>query len=313
MRALKVSNTKRLHPRNIHNKRYDFEELIKSSPSLQEYVKENKYNDLSLDFSNPDAVLSLNKALLKHYYAIDWEIPKKYLCPPIPGRVDYIHHIADLLSESNSTEIPKGKQIKGLDIGVGANCIYPLVGHKIYGWNFIGSDIQETSIISAKNIIELNNLNDAIEILHQNSKEKIFENIIKQGDKFDFTLCNPPFHKSKKEAREGSLRKIKNLSRGKNKKVTLNFGGQHNELWCEGGELGFIKKMISESCKFKESVLWFTTLVSKKENLEAIYKELKKANLDTYKTIEMQQENKFTRFVAWSFLDEDQHRNWYKN
>jgi len=307
------NDTKTLHPRNLHNQRYNFEELIQSLPKLEEYVKENKYNDRSIDFSNPDAVLCLNKALLKHYYQIDWDIPKKYLCPPIPGRVDYIHHIADLLAEQKNGEIPKGKQVKGLDVGVGANCIYPLVGHKIYGWKFVGSDIEEVSIKSAQHIIGLNNLNEDIEILYQTSKENIFENIIKEDDRFDFTLCNPPFHKSKKEAREGSLRKVKNLSRGKKRKVTLNFGGQHNELWCEGGELEFIKKMINESQEFKNNVLWFTTLVSKKENLDEIYKTLENANVATQKTIQMQQGNKVTRFVAWSFFNENKRKDWYKN
>ena len=297
------NDTKTLHPRNLHNQRYDFNKLIKALPELEKYVKENKYNDLSIDFSNSEAVLYLNKALLKHYYEIDWEIPKKYLCPPIPGRVDYIHYLADLLSTSNNGAILKGNSVKGLDIGVGANCIYPLVGHKSYGWKFVGSDIEEVSISSSKNIIELNNLNEDIEIRQQVSKENIFKNIIKEDDRFDFTMCNPPFHSSKKEAKEGSLRKIKNLSKGKNKKFTLNFGGQHNELWCKGGELEFIKKMINESTSFKTNVLWFTTLVSKKENLEEIYKELEKIDVKQSKTIEMAQGNKLTRIVAWSFLN----------
>jgi len=307
------NDIKTFHPRNLHNQRYNFNKLIEVLPELEKYVKENRFNDLSIDFSNQEAVLSLNKALLKYYYKINWEIPKKYLCPPIPGRVDYIHYLADLLGESNNGKIPKGNSVKGLDIGVGANCIYPLVGYKSYGWEFVGSDIEEVSIKNSKNIIELNNLNENIEIRQQSSRENIFKNIIRKDDRFDFTMCNPPFHSSKKEAREGSLRKIKNLSKGKSKKITLNFGGQHNELWCRGGELEFIKKMIYESVEFKSEVLWFTTLVSKKENLDAIYKELEKLNIQEYKAIQMKQGNKLTRVVAWSFLNENMRRDWYKN
>jgi 23S rRNA (adenine1618-N6)-methyltransferase len=45
--------------------------------------------------------------LLISYYDIQkWDIPH-YLCPPIPGRADYIHYIADLLAESNNGIIPK--------------------------------------------------------------------------------------------------------------------------------------------------------------------------------------------------------------
>ena len=253
---------------------------------------------MSINFHSTDAVLFLNKALLKYFYNLDWDIPRKYLCPPIPGRVDYIHYIADLLPKNLTN-------IKGLDVGVGANCIYPLVGNSVYGWKFVGSDIDDTSIENANKIILNNKLEGKITIKKQISKEKIFEGIILKDDKFAFTMCNPPFHKSKKEAKEGTKRKLLNLSKGKNKntKTVLNFGGQHNELWCDGGEVEFITKMIKESVEYKNNVLWFTTLVSKKDNLSEIYKELEKVNPLEIKTIDMIQGNKITRFVAWRFKE----------
>ncbi len=312
-KLLKTTNTKTLHKRNLHNQRYDFEKLIKSYEELEQYVRPNKYDDLSIDFSNADAVIALNKALLKHYYQIDWEIPKKYLCPPIPGRVDYVHYIADLLALCNDDIIPEGKTVKGLDIGVGANCIYPIVANRSYGWSFVGSDIDDVSINSASNIIKSNDLlKDNINIVLQSSKDKIFEDIINENDKFDFTMCNPPFHKSKKEAKETTKRKLLNLSGGKNKKVQLNFGGQHNELWCVGGEVEFISKMIKESIVYKKNCLWFTTLVSKKESLPHIYSKLKEYNPTQIKTINMEQGNKITRFIAWSFLSKQEQNSWYK-
>jgi 23S rRNA (adenine1618-N6)-methyltransferase len=305
---------KTLHPRNLHNERYDFEELIKSSKELNQYVKENKYGDLSIDFSSNDAVMALNKTLLKHFYQIDWAIPKKYLCPPIPGRVDYIHYIADLLSTSNGGKLPNGNTTKGLDIGVGANCVYPIVGHRSYGWKFIGSEIDEVSVCSALNIINSNDLlKDNITIVPQTSKDLIFKNIINEKDKIDFVMCNPPFHKSKKDAKEGTKRKLLNLSHGKNKKVSLNFGGQHNELWCVGGESEFISKMITQSVDYKRNCLWFTSLVSKKDNLEVIYKELKKHNPEQIEIIEMIHGQKQTRFVAWTFHSKEDQQNWFKN
>jgi len=304
---------KTLHPRNVHNERYNFEELIKSSKELSQYVKTNKYGDLSIDFHSNDAVMSLNQALLKHFYQIDWEIPKKYLCPPIPGRVDYIHYLADLLSSSNAGVIPKGKSVQGLDVGVGANCIYPIVGNRSYGWRFIGSDIDNTSIVNACSIIQKNEvLKENISIKIQSSNQNIFENIIHVNDKIDFTMCNPPFHKSKKEAKEGTKRKLLNLSKGKNKKVSLNFGGQHNELWCEGGEVEFISKMIDESKKYKDNCLWFTSLVSKKDNLEMLYTKLKFKNPEQVETIEMLQGNKQTRFIAWTYHSKEEQKNWFK-
>ena len=305
-----MSNTKTLHPRNFHNNRYDFTTLIKSQDSLKEFVKPNKYGDLSIDFANPDAVIALNKALLSHFYGIkNWEIPKGYLCPPIPGRADYIHHIADLLASNNNGKIPKGKAIKGLDVGVGANCIYPIIGVSIYGWQFLGSDIEKVSIESVLSIINSNEiLKENIKVKQQENPSNIFVNIINKDEKYDFTLCNPPFHKSLDEALVGNKRKVQNLTKQKSTKSALNFGGKNNELWCEGGEITFIKNMIKESLEFSKNCLWFTTLVSKKENLPFIYKALKDIKAVEVKTIEMAHGQKISRIVAWTFLSKDEQK-----
>lgn len=293
----------KLHPLNKHQGRYDFVELIKSCPELKSFVALNKFGDTSINFFDPEAVKMLNKALLKQYYQIDfWDIPEHYLCPPIPGRADYIHHLATLLSESNQNEIPKGKHITCLDIGTGANLVYPIIGTQEYDWTFIASDIDAISIENAKNIISKNEvLKDRIEIRQQQNPKSIFKGIIQQNDQITVTLCNPPFHKSAKEAQAGTTRKLQNLKGSKNVKTELNFGGQHNELWCKGGEKKFIKDMIKESKLFAKQCTWFTTLVSKKDNLPAIYDALKRVDAKTVNTIPMGQGNKISRIVAWRF------------
>ncbi len=305
---------KGLHPRNLHNDRYDFPALIKSEPRLAPFVSENKYGDLSIDFANPEAVVVLNKALLSHFYNVKkWEIPKNYLCPPIPGRADYIHYIADLLASSNGDKVPRGESIVGLDVGVGANCIYPIVGSSVYGWQFVGSDIDKVSIKSATSLVENNDsLKGKIEIREQTNPDNIFTGIIGKNDRFDFTLCNPPFHRSAEEASAGTQRKNRNLTKNKSKDSALNFGGQANELWCPGGEVAFIKKMIRQSVVHGKKVFWFSTLVSKKENLSTIYKVLKLLNPVEVHTIEMKQGQKVTRIVAWTFLTKKMQMQWYK-
>ncbi len=305
---------KGLHPRNLHNDRYDFQALIKSEPQLAPFVRENPYGDLSIDFADPEAVLVLNKALLSHFYGIkNWRIPKQYLCPPIPGRADYIHYIADLLAVSNGGDVPTGSSITALDIGVGANCIYPIIGHSVYGWRFVGTDIDPTSIRSAQSIIDANEaLAGNIELRLQHNPEQIFSGTIQKNDRFDFTLCNPPFHRSEEEASAGTERKIRNLAGKQSKAKTLNFGGQANELWCEGGESAFIRKMVKESAVHAKKVFWFTTLVSKKENLPVIYKALKPLNPVEVQTIEMRQGQKISRIVAWTFLTKKMQLQWRK-
>lgn len=305
-----------LHPRNQHRLRYDFKLLIEKCSELKSFVFINEHHpDTSgetIDFSNPQAVKTLNKALLTTYYDIqNWDIPQNYLCPPIPGRADYIHYIADLLAQSNNGTIPTGTEVEGLDIGVGANCIYPIIGNSVYDWSFVGTDIDEKALNNCSEIIKANpKLIDAISLQQQVEPRFIFKNIITPEDKFAFTICNPPFHKSAEEASKGSLRKVNNLQDKKVTKAILNFGGQNNELWCEGGELAFITQMIFESAKYPMQCLWFTTLVSKQSHLKSLYKTLNKVNAADIKTIDMVQGQKTSRILAWTFLSNAQRKNW---
>ena len=302
-----------LHPRNRHKNRYDFPELMESSSELEQFVGMNQFDDLSIDFKDANAVRALNKALLKHFYGVElWDIPDGYLCPPIPGRADYLHYAADLLVQSYGKSIPRGKQVKVLDVGVGANCIYPLIGQHEYGWNFVGSDIDALAVRSAKNLVEANGLAKQISIRKQNSKENIFKGVINIGEKFSLTVCNPPFHASLQEAVAGTERKWKNLGHQQKTDATLNFGGRQNELWCAGGEEGFVRNMIAESQTFATSVLWFTSLISKKESLSGCYHALKQVNAVQVQTISMAQGQKISRLLAWSFMDNEAQQKWWK-
>ncbi len=302
----------RLHSRNKNRERYDLSALIVSNPELANYIKPNKYGDDSVDFSNPVAVKLLNKALLNHYYGIkNWEFPDENLCPPIPGRADYIHHIADLLGESNMGKIPIGDKITCFDIGVGANCIYPIIGVTEYNWNFIASDIDSKSIDSAKNIVNSNpTLKDKIECRLQESRSDVFYGIIDREEKIDLSVCNPPFHSSVEEAQAGSRRKLKNLTGKEVKTPTLNFAGISKELICDGGESKFIRNIIRESRKFAKNVYWFSTLVSKQSNLKGIYKSLETLEVEKVKTIPLGTGNKSVRIVAWTFLTEKEQKEW---
>ncbi len=285
-----------MHPRNIHrNQNYNFEALLQVNPELDHFIFKNDYNTLTIDFANPKAVIALNKAiLLLHYGVIDWEIPEGFLCPPIPSRADYIHYIADVLKNESDN-------ISGIDIGVGANAIYSILGAKIYQWNMVGSDINLESVKSAKkNISFTKDLKDKVTIIHQSDNANIFEGVIEKDQIYDFTMCNPPFHKSEKEALKGTLRKLNNLNNKQQEK--LNFGGQANELWCNGGEALFLKRMIKQSVDFRLNVKFFTSLVSKKENLPKLEKQLLKLNT-SFKIIPMEHGNKKTRIIAWSFTE----------
>jgi 23S rRNA (adenine1618-N6)-methyltransferase len=302
----------RLHIRNKNRERYDLDALKIAVPELTDHITTNKYGAESVDFANPIAVKLLNKALLNHYYGIkNWDFPEDNLVPPIPGRADYLHYMADLLGQSNFGDLPEGEKIKVLDIGVGASCIYPIIGVTEYGWSFIGSDIDQNSVESATNIVNSNtNLEGKIDLRLQENPTAFFKGILNTEEKIDFSMCNPPFHSSTEEAQKGSRRKVKNLSGKKTAKVELNFAGISNELIYEGGESKFIHQMITESLDFAKNCFWFTTLVSKQSNLKGIYKSLNELEVAQIKTIPIGTGNKSSRIIAWSFLSKEEQKEW---
>ncbi|MCU7247636.1 23S rRNA (adenine(1618)-N(6))-methyltransferase RlmF [Pseudomonas koreensis] len=302
-----------LHPRNRHQGRYDFPALIKSTPELAKFVIINPYGKKSIDFASPEAVRVFNRALLKAFYGIaHWDIPADYLCPPVPGRADYIHFLADLLASHNDGVIPRGAAVKVLDVGMGANCIYPLIGHSDYRWQFLGSDIDATAIAAARAIVQANGLNKAIQIRQQGNRKHILLGLLEATERFELTMCNPPFHASLEEATRGSTRKWRALGKAdpKRKLPVLNFGGQAAELWCEGGEVRFVTQLVSESAQVAQQVLWFSTLVSKASNLPAIQTALNKAGALQSQVVEMGQGQKQSRFVAWTFQTPEQQQAW---
>ncbi|WP_320158757.1 23S rRNA (adenine(1618)-N(6))-methyltransferase RlmF [Psychrobacter aestuarii] len=311
----------KLHPRNPHQGRYDFTALTRALPALASYTKANPSGEPTIDFSDADAVRTLNKALLCQYYQVAfWELPEGYLCPPIPGRADYMHHIADLLADTthqnDAGTPPTGKQIHALDIGTGASCIYPIIGAQSYGWRFTATDVDPISVQTAKVIVQANPaLKNAIKVKQQTQPEHIFKGIIGRQDYFDITLCNPPFQGSLDEAMNANTRKRQKLSRHQQKRGStsasnsasesdaLNFGGQKKELWIAGGEIGFLRQMINESVEVTAHVGWFTTLVSKSDNLRPLKKLLQEVNASDVRVIDMTHGQKITRILAWRFPD----------
>jgi len=293
-----------LHPRNIHQGRYNLDVLVKTLPELSQIIFENGHGQQSLDFANPIAVKLLNKALLLQYYEVTyWDIPEGYLCPPIPGRADYLHHVADLLARDHGRKIPLGEGIQLLDLGVGANLIYPILGTSLFGWNFVGTEIDHKALSNAASLIAANpRMEGKVSLRFQADAQLIFDSVVEAGDFFEACICNPPFHESAEVAREGSKRKIKNLKGLTTANPVLNFGGQATELWTVGGEIGFIGRMIQESVAVQSQVGWFTVLVSKGTHLSYFQGQLEKAGVKSQRVIEMGQGNKRSRILAWSFL-----------
>ena len=323
-----------LHPRNRFRDGYDFAQLIACSPALAAFVAPNAYGNASIDYANPAAVKALNQALLTYAYGLEhWDVPPGYLCPPIPGRSEYIHHLADLMGigttkvvpydSGTSKEVPYdsgttnrlrqgygGQEVVPydnlpyvLDIGTGANCIYPLIGAREYGWRFVGSETDRVALEWAKKVVAANpSVAALIECRLQPSPLACFEGVVKAGETFDLSMCNPPFHASAEASAEGNQRKRRNLGgRRASMAPVLNFGGQAGELWCEGGELAFIRRMIIESAKRPDLCRWFTTLVSKSTHVAPLVHALEDVSAADVRTLEMTHGQKQSRILAWTF------------
>ena len=298
-----MSQAKKLHPRNIHQSGYDFQRLEKASPDLKKHIIETAYGGISIDFADPEAVIELNKALLKAHYNIqNWSILKRSLCPPIPGRADYIHYAADLLAGDNNGVIPTGSKTKVLDIGTGSSLIYPILGERLYGWSFLGTDIDINTLNHAKSLIKNNSgLSKRIVLQLQEDRTRIFDGIIREEDYFDLVVCNPPFFKSREDNWQKTSKKFHNLNKDKTKLPIQNFGGHPNELWCEGGERKFVRDMIYESMRYKKQLGWVTSLLSSKDNLKPLIAVLEYNKAAKVEVINMTQGQKAIRILAWKW------------
>lgn len=296
-----------LHPRNRHLHGYDFPGLAKAHAPLRRHVRPNPHGAPSIDYADPEAVKCLNQALLARDYGIrHWDLPEGFLCPPIPGRADYLHHAAELLAGDHGGVISRGPEVSVLDLGTGANLVYPILGHQEYGWSFVGTDTDPEALDWAARLVAANRpLRGFVELRHQPDPACVLGNILRPGERFALCVCNPPFHASAREAAAGSERKRRNLSGGRRPEGRLNFGGRPNELWCPGGELGFIRRLISESARLPQACLWFTCLVAKSEHLPPLKDALHKAGVARQRVIPMSQGQKQSRILAWSFQSDN--------
>ena len=290
-----------MHDQNPYNTNYDLQKLAISYPLLTKHIILNPLKEKTIDFSSSEAVYALNKAILLNDYNLEYyELPAGYLIPGIPGRLEYLLNIKDFFRENFNFK--DKSQLNGLDIGAGANAIYCILGSQHFNWKMIGSESNIEAVkIANTNIKKTKYLSKKISIRLQPNKSFLFKDIILPNEKYDFTLCNPPFHSSKDEAVKVSKQKLNNLNtKSDTKKILLNFEGQANELWCNGGEALFIKRLIKESVNYKNQVRVFSSLVAKYDSLLAIKKQLKKVKA-RYKIIPMSIGNKKNRCVIWWF------------
>ncbi|KAL3621363.1 hypothetical protein CASFOL_036275 [Castilleja foliolosa] len=306
-----------IHPRNKYaDTTPDFGFLGSSYPSFQPYIFYSRDGRPKIDWTDFNATRELTRVLLLHDHGLNWWIPDGQLCPTVPNRSNYIHWIEDLLASDIISDTRAGDFIRGFDIGTGANCIYPLLGASLLGWQFVGSDITDVAIEWANQNVKSNpHISDLIEIRRAGQAKEleiseecvgkgtcdssssntqdghnvppVLLGVVKDGESFDFCMCNPPFFETMEEA-------------GLNPKTAC--GGTPTEMVCFGGEHAFITRIIEDSVKLKHTFRWYTSMVGRKLNLNIMVTELWNVGATVVKTTEFVQGRTSRWGLAWSFL-----------
>ncbi|KAJ3693961.1 hypothetical protein LUZ60_009441 [Juncus effusus] len=287
-----------MHSRNRYkDSPPDFSLLASLYPSFLPYLIFPSGPDRpTIDFADFSATRELTRVLLLHDHGVNWWIPDGQLCPTIPNRSNYIHWIEDLLASDLIPSIntdDSNKLVRGFDIGTGANCIYPLLGASLLGWSFVGSDITPVALEWAKKNVENNpHISHLIEIRAASKSEpsdddSVLVGVVKEGERFDFCMCNPPFFESLADA-------------GLNPKTAC--GGTREEMVCDGGEREFVGRIVEDSICLKDSFRWFTSMVGRKANLKFLISKIREKGATIVKTTEFVQGHTARWGLAWSFF-----------
>eukprot|EP00094_Tigriopus_californicus_P013092 TCALIF_12661-PA protein Name:"Similar to Mettl16 Methyltransferase-like protein 16 (Mus musculus)" AED:0.13 eAED:0.16 QI:0/0/0/0.8/0.5/0.8/5/0/596 len=266
-----------MHPRNPFRARSDFAQLATKYPAFRSVSKCNLDGSVSVNFQDRESVRILSQTLLWDRLALDVQIPANSLVPTLPLRMNYLLWIQDMINEN--VEYFGSKPIWGLDTGVGACSIYPLLGAQQFHWHFIGTEVDEASLHSAQQNIERNHLDPLIKLILTENAETtpFFATPVAQApdSHLHFTMCNPPFFEdpSKSPASEDSSETTW-PSREKAKSPREYPAGSEGEIQTSGGEVGFVARMIDESVEFQEQIAIFTCMVGHKANLDTLRKKL---------------------------------------
>ncbi|XP_023015508.2 U6 small nuclear RNA (adenine-(43)-N(6))-methyltransferase [Leptinotarsa decemlineata] len=283
---------KYMHPRNIYKSPPDFKQLALEFPDFRQYVKQDITGKVTLDFKDIKALRSLSCTLLKKDFDLSVNIPLNKLIPTIPLRLNYILWLEDLLSFIKTEE-----QVRGIDIGTGASCVYPLLAARKNNWFMLATEVDEASATIARSNVEENKLLNLITVLKV-EKDCLLQEVV-HDEEYDFCMCNPPFFGSTQELHPSF--KSRNLSRPKPKN---SFCASVNEVVVQGGEIDFITRLINESKQLGKKVKIYTTMMGHKRSLPQLKKLLREAKVCSFKDTEFCQGNTTRWGLAWTFCED---------
>lgn len=252
----------------------------------------------SLNFKDPEAVRALTCTLLKEDFGLTIDIPLERLIPTVPLRLNYIHWVEDLIGHQDAD---KRVLRRGIDIGTGASCIYPLLGSTLNGWYFLATEVDDMCFNYAKKNVEQNNLSDLIKVVKVPQKTLLMDALKEESEIiYDFCMCNPPFFANQLEAKGVNSRNPRRPPPS-----SVNTGGI-TEIMAEGGELEFVKRIIHDSLQLKKRLRWYSCMLGKKCSLAPLKEELKIQGVPKVTHTEFCQGRTMRWALAWSFYDDVQ-------
>ncbi|KAJ1974221.1 hypothetical protein H4R34_004796 [Dimargaris verticillata] len=287
-----------LHRRNrYHHAPPDFDQLGRQYPEFAQCLTKVPSRRPTLDFRDPTKVRMLARALLKADFDLDVQIPAQSLCPMIPGRLDYIHCIEDLMGLCDPLQ--QGQvPVRGLDIGTGASCIYPLLACRLHSsWHFLATDTHLPSVDVARVNVARNGLSDRIAVTHShdpNVKLPLdMTTASANRPRFDFCMCNPPYYRDEIE--------MADLQNAKPNLPPTTLPGQPHELMTQGGEQQFVTGLIDESWQARGVITWYTSLIGRSTTLAPLTQYLTALGMTNYAIAELCPSRTRRWVLIWTF------------
>ena len=336
----------------------NFEELARRYPDflkawkhIQETQHQAKQKHHRAKFSScitQEFSIALTRGLLHWYFDLTLQhIPEKHLCPPVPNRFFYVHwiqtHLLPLLSkesgrfdydsddsEGDTNDGALALYPYGLDIGVGANCIYPMLNAKFFRYNMVGTDIDNDALKVAQANVEANHLQGKIKLFQvapsyaqqqASSSPSAPESVggpvsralqtwqssqrpeQREQQRLQFVMTNPPFYDPQEEQ---TVMTDARVGDGRARTAMTVSEGTY-----PGGEVGFVTDMIADSLRQRNDVelngsllsspLWYSSMLGKKASLVKLQKLLTHTLGPGHVEVTDYGPGQYTRwFLAWT-------------
>ncbi|KAH7071859.1 hypothetical protein BKA63DRAFT_417755 [Paraphoma chrysanthemicola] len=277
----------------------DFKALTKKDPDLKTLWQKCSGK---LDFQESETIKTLSRAILRADFGLQLDVPDDRLCPPIPNRWNYVSWIQGLIDSTSpdyTNTYDPDRGVTGLDIGTGASAIYTMLCLESRpSWTMCATDVDKKSFESAARNLALNNFITRTKLFQSTELNALIPLQALGVDRLDFTICNPPFFTNASDMND-SLK-----GEGKSWKPNAVCTGAEVEMICEGGDLGFVTKIVNESLVLKEKVQWYTSMLGKLDSAKSIIVLLKKHGVTNWAVGVIDTGSSTKRWVvAWSFGD----------